>query len=132
MSGHFGWGFFGVGVMQMVTACFGNRLRYSPTVPTEFVVSEDGIAVAVRGSASARTYPWKSVRKAINDKHFITVIVGMNNVPPFPRAVAVPKPDDAALCDAIWTTLYAHMVAPRGLRATPVDRLGVIRNTAFA
>jgi hypothetical protein len=53
-------------------------------------------------------------------------------VPPFPRAIAVPKPDDAALCDAIWTTLYAHMVAPRGLRVTPVDRLGVIRNTAFA
>jgi hypothetical protein len=28
--------------------------------------------------------------------------------------------------------LYAHMIAPRGLRATPADRLGVIRNSAFA
>jgi len=129
---HFGWVYFGLGVMQMVMASSSDQLWRRPAIPTEFVVSEAGLTMALRGEASARTYPWKRVRTAINKNNCVIVIVGTTNLAMFQRVIAVPKPADAALCDVIWTALYAHMIAPRGLRATPADRLGVIRNTAFA
>jgi len=129
---YFGWAYIGLGVIQMIGARLRNQMIRRTAIATDFVVSDAGLAIAVRGETQARTYPWTRVRVAFKDSDFITIIVGTTNLAAFQRAIAVPKPDDAALCDAIWAALYVHMIAPRNLRATPLDRLGVIRNTAFA
>jgi hypothetical protein len=130
--GFLGWFFLTLGVLYVMRARYGKIPWWRPTVPGEFVVSDEGLVASVRGEA-ARTYPWKRVRTAINNDGFFIVVVA-DKLGPLPRhrEIYVRKPADAALCDAVWAMLYAHMIAPRGLRATPADRLSVIRNTAFA
>jgi hypothetical protein len=131
-GGAFGWFYLAVGVWYVVMTRYGNRPCRHPIVPTEVVFADAGLVVSVRGESSARTYPWKRVRTAINSDAFFIIVVGTAGLVMMQRTIYVPKPDDAALCAATWSALYAHMVARRGLRATPLERLGLIRNSAVA
>jgi hypothetical protein len=48
----------------------------------------------------------------------------------FSRPIFVPMPAGTALMEDAWTQFYRHLVARRGLRPTPLDRLSVLYNSA--
>jgi hypothetical protein len=100
----------------------GNAL----VIPTEFSASDAGIAYAVRGTSRSIPIAWCAVRSVTNepDAFVVQLRAAMS------RPIYVPKPSDASLANALWMLFYRRLVAPRGLRPTPPDRLAVIANTA--
>jgi len=97
----------------------------SALVPTEFTITDAGIDVTARGADAPRAYAWKDVRSVSRGEGGFLVTTGLFN-----RPIFVPVPAGTALMDDAWRQFYRHLVARRGLRPTPLDRLGVLYNSA--
>jgi hypothetical protein len=118
--------FFGLAYLVFAALQFRT---WRPAVPTAATITDDGIVFQWGGSARDRSYPWRSISSVIkrNDAFVITLRPTFNHL--WNRSFFVPKPADAETADAVWSVCYQHLVASRALRATPLDRLGVINNS---
>jgi hypothetical protein len=116
-----------LGVLWPIQGVLQGR-RKRPAFPLSASFSDAGISFELRGTSRPSLTPWQRVRSIANTPDAFSITIAQNAI--VRRTYSVPKPADPAIANEILALSYRHLVAPRGLTATPLERLGIIANTA--